>query len=112
MKNSVTIALLALGTIGYAQVKDSVRYEKKIDEVELFGEKKKKEKGMEIITRMPLKVRDQIQSISVISHKAIEDMGALTITDAAKNIPGVVLFSTYGGGAESMSISGYRGTHV
>jgi|GEM_PF-6611327 ferrichrome-iron receptor len=85
MKNSVAIALLALGTIGYAQVKDSVRYEKKIDEVELFGEKKKKEKGMEIITRMPLKVRDQIQSISVISHKAIEDMGALTITDAAKN---------------------------
>lgn len=112
MKNSVTIALLALGTIGYAQVKDSVRYEKKIDEVELFGEKKKKEKGMEIITRMPLKVRDQIQSISVISHKAIEDMGALTITDAAKNIPGVVLFSTYGGGAESMSIRGYRGTPV
>lgn len=42
MKNSVTIALLALGTIGYAQVKDSVRYEKKIDEVELFGEKRKK----------------------------------------------------------------------
>lgn len=112
MKNSVTIALLALGTIGYAQVKDSVRYEKKIDEVELFGEKKKKEKGMEVITRMPLKVRDQIQSISVISHKAIEDMGALTITDAAKNIPGVVLFSTYGGGAESMSIRGYRGTPV
>jgi len=91
--------------------KDSLK-EKQIEEVELFGERGKQNKGIEVITRIPLKIRDQIQSISVISDRAIAEMGALNITDAAKNIPGVVLFSTYGGGAESMSIRGYRGTPV
>ncbi|MDO5616983.1 MAG: TonB-dependent receptor plug domain-containing protein, partial [Cruoricaptor ignavus] len=91
---------------------DTIKRSKQIEEVELFGELKKQPRKMEIITRMPLKPRDQIQSISIISEKAIADMGALNITDAAKNIPGVVLFSNYGGGAESMSIRGYRGTPV
>lgn len=109
----ISIAVLLL--LGYASIeaqavkKDSI---KSIDEIQLFGESKKQQKGLEIITRLPLKPRDQIQSISIISDRAIADMGALSITDAAKNIPGVVLFSNYGGGAESMSIRGYRGTPV
>ena len=113
MNNSLSLALVVVGAIcGNAQTtKDSLK-SKTIPEVELFGERKKQNKGMEVITRMPLKVRDQIQSISVISDRAIEEMGALTVTDAAKNIPGVVLFSTYGDGEESMSIRGYRGTPV
>ena len=98
------------GQKNYQPEEDTIRRETPIEQVELFGELKKQPRKMEIITRMPLKPRDQIQSISIISEKAIADMGALSITDAAKNIPGVVLFSTYGGGAESMSIRGYRGT--
>lgn len=104
------VALSGTGLVS-AQV-DSIQRESKIDRVELFGVVKKQPKKLEIITRLPLKLRDQIQSISVISEKAIQDMGALTITDAAKNIPGVVLFSTYGTNTESMSIRGYRGTPV
>ena len=114
MKKIIIGAVLLAGFVNInAQTakKDSLK-EKQIEEVELFGERGKQNKGMEVITRIPLKIRDQIQSISVISDRAIAEMGALNITDAAKNIPGVVLFSTYGGGAESMSIRGYRGTPV
>lgn len=104
-----TIFLLMVGTAEAQSVQDSLK-SSDIEQIELFGDSKKQPKGLEIITRLPLKPRDQIQSISIISSKAIDEMGALTITDAAKNIPGVVLFSSYGGGAESMSIRGYRGT--
>lgn len=104
-----TVFLLMMGTVEAQNVQDSIK-SSDIQQIELFGDSKKQPKGLEIITRLPLKPRDQIQSISIISSKAIAEMGALTITDAAKNIPGVVLFSSYGGGAESMSIRGYRGT--
>ncbi|WP_228459185.1 TonB-dependent siderophore receptor [Chryseobacterium carnipullorum] len=59
-----------------------------------------------------MKARDQIQSISIISYKVIEDLGGLTVTDVAKNIPGVTQFGSYGGTRESMSIRGYRGVPV
>lgn len=86
--------------------------DKEIEQVELFGERKKQPEGLEVITRLPLKTRDQIQSISVISYKAIETLGGLSLIDVAKNVPGVTLFSSYGGGSESMSIRGYRGVPV
>ncbi|AQX01941.1 TonB-dependent siderophore receptor [Elizabethkingia anophelis] len=86
--------------------------DKEIEQVELFGERKKQPEGLEVITRLPLKTRDQIQSISVISYKVIEDLGGLTVTDVAKNIPGVTQFGSYGGTRESMSIRGYRGVPV
>ncbi|WP_407517383.1 TonB-dependent siderophore receptor [Elizabethkingia anophelis] len=86
--------------------------DKEIEQVELFGERNKKPQGLEVITRLPLKTRDQIQSISVISYKVIEDLGGLTVTDVAKNIPGVTQFGSYGGTRESMSIRGYRGVPV
>jgi len=83
-----------------------------LDEIEVFGERNKQPKGLETITRMPLKPKDQIQSISVISNKVIEAQGALTITDAVRNIPGVTLFGSYGGVKESMSARGFRGIPV
>ncbi|MFV0565454.1 MAG: TonB-dependent siderophore receptor [Flavobacteriaceae bacterium] len=83
-----------------------------LSEVELFGIPKKQPKGLEIITRMPLEPRDQIQSISVISSKVIEELGGLTVTDVAKNVPGVTQFANYAGTRESMSIRGYRGVPV
>ncbi|MCT4140503.1 TonB-dependent siderophore receptor [Elizabethkingia anophelis] len=86
--------------------------DKEIEQVELFGERKKQPEGLEVITRLPLKTRDQIQSISVISYKAIETLGGLSLIDVVKNVPGVTLFSSYGGGSESMSIRGYRGVPV
>lgn len=114
MNKVVSFSLLVLGGVFVSaqQVNDSIRKSKEIDEVELFGEKKKQPEGLEAITRLPLKTRDQIQSISVISYKVIEDLGGLTVTDVAKNIPGVTQFGSYGGTRESMSIRGYRGVPV
>lgn len=115
MKRTVSVSLLILGVaFSKAQQKanDTIRKETTIEEVELFGEKKKQPQGLDAITRLPLKTRDQIQSISVVSHKVIEQLGGLTVTDVAKNVPGVTLFSSYGGANESMSIRGYRGVPV
>lgn len=115
MKKTVSVSLLILGiAFSKAQQKanDTIRKETTIEEVELFGEKKKQPQGLDAITRLPLKTRDQIQSISVVSHKVIEQLGGLTVTDVAKNVPGVTLFSSYGGASESMSIRGYRGVPV
>jgi len=115
MKKTVSVSLLILGVaFSKAQQKanDTIRKETTIEEVELFGEKNKQPEGLEVITRLPLKPRDQIQSISVVSHKVIEDLGGLTVTDVAKNIPGVTQFGSYGGIRESMSIRGYRGVPV
>ena len=116
MKKLTTVSFVVLGTLVMQAQKetksnDSLRY-KVIEEVELFGEKKKQPTGLETITRLPLKTREQIQSISVISHKVIEELGGLTVTDVAKNIPGVTQFGSYGGTRESMSIRGYRGVPV
>lgn len=83
-----------------------------LNDVEIFGERDKAPKGLETITRLPLKPSDQIQSISVISAKLIEEQGALTITDAVKNVTGVTLFGSYGNVRESMSTRGYRGVPV
>lgn len=83
-----------------------------LDQVEIFGDRNKKQRGIESITRFPVNSNDQIQTVSIVSEKLIEDQGALTITDAAKNVPGVILFSSYGGSKESMSIRGFRGTPV
>ncbi|MFT3920880.1 TonB-dependent siderophore receptor [Cloacibacterium sp.] len=114
MKKTIAVSLVVLGTVfaNAQKKKDTVKREVKIDEVELFGEKNKQPEGLEVITRLPLKPRDQIQSISVVSTKVIEQLGGLTVTDVAKNIPGVTQFGSYGGTRESMSIRGYRGVPV
>ena len=80
--------------------------------VEVFGERHTQPKKLDAITRMPLRPSEQIQSISVISEKSITEQGALTVTDAVKNVPGVTLFGSYGGVRESMSTRGYRGVPI
>lgn len=114
MKKTVSISLvvLGIGLVNAQKVNDTIKRENTIEEVELFGERNKQPEGLEVITRLPLKTRDQIQSISVISYKVIENLGGLTVTDVAKNIPGVTQFGSYGGTRESMSIRGYRGVPV
>lgn len=83
-----------------------------LTEVEVFGERFKQPEKLAAITRMPLRPSEQIQTISVISEKVITEQGALTITDAVRNIPGVTLFGSYGGVKESMSTRGFRGVPV
>ncbi|ACU08467.1 Ferrichrome-iron receptor [Flavobacteriaceae bacterium 3519-10] len=116
MKNILVPAAFLIGLISIkaqqtATERDSLK-QAEIDQVELFGVAKQQPVKLETITRLPLKTRDQIQSISVVSNKVIEQLGGLTVTDVAKNIPGVTQFGSYGGTKESMSIRGYRGVPV
>lgn len=105
----ITTLSMLLSLNAYAQEKDSIN---NLQQVEIFGERNKKQRGLETITRFPGSPQEQLQSVSVVSEKLIEDQGALTITEAARNVPGVTLFGSYGGNRESMSIRGYRGTPV
>ena len=83
-----------------------------LDQVEVFGNRSDPPDKIESITRLPLKPYEQIQSLSVISEKLIEDQGALSIADATKNVPGVYTFATYGNKRESMSSRGFRGIPI
>ena len=83
-----------------------------LSEVEVFGDKYEQPDKIEALTRLPLKPYEQIQSISVLGSKLIENQGALTITDAARNVPGVYTFATYGNKRESMSSRGFRGIPI
>ncbi|MDO7170644.1 TonB-dependent receptor [Mariniflexile sp. AS56] len=83
-----------------------------LDEIELFGDRNKHPDKIEALTRLPLAPYEQIQSISIISEKVIEQQGNLTISDATKNVPGVYTFATYGNKRESMSSRGFRGIPI
>lgn len=83
-----------------------------LQEVEVFGTPNTQPEKLATITRLPLKPSDQIQSISVISDRLIELQGNLTISEAARNVPGIYTFATYGNQRESMSARGYRGIPI
>lgn len=83
-----------------------------LEQVEVFGNRFKHPDKIEALTRLPLEPYEQIQSISVISEKVIQDQGALTISETTKNVPGVYTFSTYGNKRESMSSRGFRGIPI
>ncbi|WP_299759099.1 TonB-dependent receptor [uncultured Pontibacter sp.] len=80
-----------------------------VSEVEVFGVRDKQPEKLDAITRLPLKPSEQIQSISVISEKLIEQQGALTVIEGVRNVPGVYTYATYGGVKESISSRGFRG---
>lgn len=80
-----------------------------LDEVELFGARDKRAKKLETLTRLPLAPNEQLQSISVLSHKLIDQQNALSLSDVTKNVAGVYTFATYGNTKESMSLRGFRG---
>ncbi|GEM51058.1 TonB-dependent receptor plug domain-containing protein [Empedobacter brevis] len=115
-RNKLLLATLTLLSFSAAFAQETTKEKKdsinNLQEVEIFGDRNKKQRGLEAITRFPVSPNQQIQTISTISEKLIEEQGALTITDAARNVPGVTLFGSYGGNRESMSIRGYRGTPV
>src|SRR5690554_919896 len=87
-------------------------FDNELEQVEVFGNRNDHPDKIESITRLPLKPYEQIQSISVLSGKLIEDQGALIISDATKNVPGVYTFATYGNKRESMSSRGFRGIPI
>lgn len=89
-----------------------LQFDGDLDEVEVFGNRFKHPDKIEALTRLPLAPYEQIQSISIISDKLIEQQGNLTISDATKNVPGVYTFATYGNKRESMSSRGFRGIPV
>ena len=103
------VSIVSINAYGQDTKKDSINV---LNEVEIFGDRNTKQRGLENVTRFPGSPQDQLQSISVISEKLITEQGALTVTDVAKNVPGVTLFGSYGGNRESMSIRGYRGTPI
>lgn len=89
-----------------------LQFDGDLEEVEVFGNRFKHPDKIEALTRLPLAPYEQIQSISIISDKLIEQQGNLTISDATKNVPGVYTFATYGNKRESMSSRGFRGIPV
>ncbi|WP_103071783.1 TonB-dependent receptor [Aquimarina sediminis] len=83
-----------------------------LEEVELFGSREKRAEKLETLTRLPLKPNEQLQSISILSNKLIDQQNALTLSDVTKNVAGVYTFATYGNIRESMSLRGYRGIPI
>lgn len=80
-----------------------------LSEIEVFGVREKQPEKLDAITRMPLRPSEQIQSISIISNKLIEEQGNMNITDAVRNVVGVTQFASFGGVQESLMARGYRG---
>ncbi|MDD4776661.1 MAG: TonB-dependent receptor [Fermentimonas sp.] len=81
-------------------------------EVEVFGARKVRPEKMDALTRIPLRLDEQVQSISVISQKMLNDQGVLTLNDAVRNVPGLTTFATFGNTSESLTSRGYRGIPV
>ena len=81
-------------------------------EVEVFGRRRERPEKMDALTRIPLRLDEQVQSVSVISQKMIADQGVLTLNDAVRNSPGVGTFATFGNTSESLTSRGYRGIPV
>ncbi len=115
-RNNLLLASITLLSFSTAFAQETTKEKKdsisNLQEVEIFGDRNKNQRGLETITRFPANPQNQVQSISIISEKLIEEQGAQTITDATRNVPGVTLFGNYGGIRESMSIRGYRGVPV
>ncbi len=120
------VQIIKIQLIGYVSIAQNVTVTKddqninfslknsdnELNTIELFTNDNKNQRKVQNLTRLPLKIKDQVQSISIVSDAIIKEQGALTITDAAKNVAGVTMFSSYGGVKESMTIRGFRGTPV
>ena len=103
------ITFMSNKTVNYNFILD---LDNSLEQVEVFGRRNSHPDKIEALTRLPLATHEQIQSISVISEKLIENQGALTIADATKNVAGVYTFATYGNKRESISSRGFRGIPI
>ena len=89
-----------------------IKEENILADVEVFGERRQRPDKIEALTRISLRLDEQVQSVSVISRKMIQDQGVLTLSDAVRNAPGVGVFGTFGNTSESLTSRGYRGIPV
>lgn len=83
-----------------------------IEQLEIFGRRYSAPEKIDFLTRMPLRINEQLQSISVLSDKVIQKQGSLNLSDATRNVVGVSTFATYGGASESLSARGFRGIPI
>lgn len=93
-----------ISNVNFSLVSDS-----ELEEVELYGSRTRRAEKLITLTRIPLEPNEQLQSISILSNKLIDQQNALTLSDVTKNVAGVYTFATYGNTRESMSLRGYRG---
>ena len=79
MKNSIYSSLIAVLLLCFCSNNANAQEKKdtvsNLQEVEIFGDRAKKQRGLEMITRFPGNPQDQVQSISTISEKLIEEQG-------------------------------------
>lgn len=120
--------LVVVSYMGYKPLKREIEFQKRkqtrnenfrlqpedrmLVEVEVFGTRRERPEKMEALTRIPLRLDEQVQSVSVISQKMIVEQGATTLNDAVRNAPGLGTFATYGNTSESITSRGYRGIPV
>ena len=102
---SVTVNNEASAALDIRMIPD----DKQLAEVEVFGMRRQQPDKLDILTRIPLRPSEQVQSISVISHKMITEQGVLSLGDAVRNAPGLGTFGTFGGTTESLTARGFRG---
>ncbi|MCO6024530.1 TonB-dependent receptor [Prevotella cerevisiae] len=84
-------------------------YDTVLSTVEVFGHTRKQPDKLDAITGMPLGANEQIQSVSTISSRLIQEQDNQDISDALRNVTGVILFSNFGGIGNSYTIRGIRG---
>lgn len=84
-------------------------YNTMLSTVEVFGHTLKQPDKLDAITGMPLGANEQIQSVSTISSRLIKEQDNQDISDALRNVTGVILFSNFGGIGNSYTIRGIRG---
>lgn len=83
-----------------------------LEQIEVFGKRRERPEKIEALTRIPLRLDEQVQSVSVVSQKMITEQGAQSLNDAVRNAPGLGTFATYGNTSESIISRGYRGIPV
>lgn len=87
-------------------------YDKLMEPVEVFGRPNHQPDKLDALTAMPLKANEQIQSVSVISNRLIREQDNQDISEALRNVAGVIQFSNFGGIGNSYTIRGIRGINT
>lgn len=84
-------------------------YDRMMSTVEVFGHPNKTPDKLEALTGLPLEPNAQLQSVSVISSRLIREQDNQDISDALRNVTGVIPFSDFGGMGNAYTIRGIRG---
>ncbi|ACY49654.1 TonB-dependent receptor [Rhodothermus marinus] len=61
------------------------------------------------MSRLPVEVRNQPQTVSVVDARLLAQQEALTLHDAIKNIPGAYSWATFGNSNSTFGARGFRG---